>query len=120
MMGEVNRSENIRCQVVPSLNKSGEEADICSRVFAEISRGICNRSLEHDGVTAIKRMCNCRFRKHPFQAVLVQRQLPEKGRTVGQRVDRGAGVVYESGQCPLRGTRASADHIGGFKYANGK
>src|SRR5262245_46392567 len=66
MMGEVNRSENIRCQVVPLLYESREETDICSRVFAEISRGICDRSLENDGVATIKRMCDSRFRKDPF------------------------------------------------------
>src|ERR1700722_1203214 len=64
-------------------------------------------------------MSHRRSGMNPFQAVIRQRQIAEKGRGDGHGVGSGANVVKKSGQGELGRASATADFVFGFEHHHG-
>ena len=94
------------------------QATVGVRVGAEPRGRGLEGALQHRRLAAVERVGKRDVRVYPFQTVFFQRKRAEEGRSVSQRVDRGAEIVDEAGKRNLRRPRAPAYGVLAFEHGH--
>ncbi len=107
-----DRPEKGVLQLRPGLDERPEDAGVGIRVPAEPLRGLLDRAAQEDGLAPVERMGERQRRLDPLEAVILERNRPEEGRSGGHRMNRRAEVVDEPRERQLAGAEAAADLLG--------
>ncbi len=109
------RTEDLHFDERPVTREPSKEALVGRSIAPECGCRRVDGALDDRGRPIVERVGQHGGRLNPFEAMLIEREGPEKRRRDGKRMDRGADIVNKTGQCKLGGLNAAPDGVFSFE-----
>jgi hypothetical protein len=114
----VDWSEDFGGESRPVASEWFHEAAPGVGVAAERVCGVSEVAIEKDGGAVVERVRECGGGVNPLEAVIGERERGEKWRSGSERVNCGAEVVTEAGECEFECASGAAGLRFGFEYVD--